>query len=855
MRKNISHTLSEFFSSKTLLVGVLIFAVLFLPLHVVQAGGLADAIAGAIMNYLALGLSVVFGALAAIVKLMAELISSGMEAAIRAFINIPVSPSNLGTPLAIREAWATVRNLVNIVFILILTFIGLATILRLQTYQMQKTLPSLIIVAILINFSGVLVGFVADIGSVITKALLNLDCPTGESCPVGKWSIGGDLSKLVGLAGLGTSIISIIYYTISLLIYFIVVLLFGIRTLVLWTLAILAPIAFAAYILPGTKKYWTQWLGQLIQWSIIGIPISLTLYLAKLVITPDKFDPNTLGFSGAITGFFAPLTALFLLFTGVTLSMQLAPAGAQGVINMGKKAGLGAYKKAWKVTRDRIPEGARRTMERMATGENPAWGQGHAGLGGFLLRRAAGATGYTRRATGGLAKSAVIGGEQADAEKAKAKASKQDVVSNMKDLRQTGSVAERTAIMDAMRQKNQIKDALNPDIVGANNVLRQNEATSVYQKAHRMRNSDLTEGLERSFVNQDWRDANGNTVNLVDANGNPVAARDAQGNVRQDAQGNTIYRRRKVADEFADITDRITANSIDPNDRTQGGLDRRDREERRYESFADKVIGEAKTADEIKALQKNWWNNDDLMNAAHRFWGGSQTSQAATNFGRDFVNRLEATKKDASWYFELEEIRDSGGNLSYTPRNLAMPRYLASSTAQGLGIAPLEGAATPPQANAMTQLANAWAPHIANAGIQNEYTELQAILRDRNELQIMRRVPNTGPAQAVLLQQIQNRRTALQNDLTALLGQYPELRTVIARTEEFLDRGAGGQRRGGGAPGVQQPPPGGGPGGPGGAPQQPPSPAGPSTTGPTPTGPRGQQTRRRRRRGGRRQTP
>src|SRR3989338_5568017 len=264
------------------LVVILLFS--FVPLHFAQAG-LPNAIAGAILNIVTFIPNAIIGVLAEVIKLIAELLASGMEANIKLLIDIPVSPNNPGTPLAIREGWATVRNLVNIVFILILTLIGLATILRIQSYQLQKTLPSLVIMAILINFSGVLVGFVVDIGSVVTRAILNLD-PV-----VGAWDIGGDLSKLGigGVAGLGTSLVSIVYYVLSLLIYFVVILLFGIRTLVLWTLTILSPIAFAAYILPGTKKYWTQWLQQLIQWSILGIPISLTLYLAKQVINPEQF--------------------------------------------------------------------------------------------------------------------------------------------------------------------------------------------------------------------------------------------------------------------------------------------------------------------------------------------------------------------------------------------------------------------------------------------------------------------------------------------------------------------------------------------------------------------------------------
>ena len=684
--------------------------------------------------------------------------------------SIGIVPGAVGTPPFVELGWQFTRNLVNALFILILVFIGLATILRIQSYQLQRTLPSLLIIALLVNFSGVFVGLIVDMGNLISNFFLSavgqFSFQTfGNILTTGQTAI----KELDFWQSITYAFVMAIFYMVAALIFFVVFLLFFVRTVVLWTLTILAPLAFAAFVLPATKKYWSQWLGQLIQWSIIGIPIGFFLYLSNTVLQlpndlPGNLSGNLLGSDPVLTGvgaslgsliasILSPIVGLALLAIGVTLSMQMAPAGAQGIIKFGTKAGVGigkfAGRRAWKPVRDRLPEGGKKWIERLSTAENPKWGQGKGGLGSMGQRAAAGVAGWGRRAAGQRLKSTVIEGEQQDAAKAKDQAMKQDVIKNLHDLRQTGSPAERTAIMDAMRQKDQIKDALNPDIAGIDNVLKQSEATGVYQKARQTRNMDLVEGLERAFVNEDW-----------------------------------------AMSAFASTTDNITANAVDPNDQTQGGLDRKDREERGYTSFADKVIGEAKTSDEIKALQKNWWNNDDLMNAAHKFWGGSQTGQAATNFGRDFVNRLGATKKDAAWYFELEKRTGSDGKVMHAPRNVAMPTYLASSAAQGLGIAPLGGVTTTTQANDMTQLANAWAPHFSK--VQNQYQELQAILEDQGELEIIRRVPGTRRTQNTLRQRIQTRRTNLRNDITALLAQYPELKTLLARTEEsFIRRKVG----------------------------------------------------------------
>jgi hypothetical protein len=214
------------------------------------------------------------------------------------------------------------------------------------------------------------------------------------------------------------------------------------------------------------------------------------------------------------------------------------------------------------------------------------------------------------------------------------------------------------------------------------------------------------------------------------------------------------------------------------------GLDRRDAEERGYTSSAQKIIGEAKTADAIKALQKGWWNNKDLMDAAHKFWAGNQTSQAATTFGRDFLNQLETTKRSADWYFEIDSV-------TKRPRNIAMARYFASSAAQGLGISPLEGLAGPPDINRRAAVANAWAPHVEKLG--NDYLKFQGAMRAKNRLEQGQRIGTLLPAQMNQLRQdVRRYYTELETELKG--NTDAAVRTLWLRVENTIrpSPGAGG---------------------------------------------------------------
>ncbi|MBI1984966.1 MAG: hypothetical protein HYS60_02535, partial [Candidatus Wildermuthbacteria bacterium] len=290
-------------------------------------------LSGKALNIGATIINSVVALITAALKDIALALTKTMNRVIEYFMSIPVSPSNDDAPPFVHSAWNIMRHFVDSLFILILALIGFATILRIQSYQFQKTLPALLIIVLLINFSGVLVGFVVDIGNVITNYFL-----TEAGGPPWQNTIR-EVPNWGGADALALNIVQIVYYFVSILIYLTVMLLFGLRTIVLWALAIISPIAFALYILPATRRYWNQWWQQLIQWALLGIPISIFIFLASEVVEAGSIKnyanvPEGLG--GVIVSLLAPLTTLFLLFYGVTLSMQLAPAGAKGVVKFGR---------------------------------------------------------------------------------------------------------------------------------------------------------------------------------------------------------------------------------------------------------------------------------------------------------------------------------------------------------------------------------------------------------------------------------------------------------------------------------------------------------------------------------------
>jgi hypothetical protein len=325
---------------------------------------------------LGIAAGIAYGAMLAL-----SLVATGIFALIK-----PLILATLSVPVAgpeavavVQEGWRFSRDIVSMFFIVIIAFIGLATTLRWRTYQMQKTLPALLIIALLINFSGLLVGLMVDMANILTVAFLNpiavTDVITGplgaaaeelwetiQEIPIGLF--GDDpLTFFVNtlVAPVAGALAKAIFYLFFIIILLVILLLFVIRIGILWILTILAPFAFAAYILPSTRKFWTQWWEQLFQWAFMGVPMAFFLLLAMMVAStpPNLAITSNTWFGDILINFIQPSFVLLFLLVGFIISITFVPKGAQfvtssaqrGITTAGKVAGVATAKGGWKAAK------------------------------------------------------------------------------------------------------------------------------------------------------------------------------------------------------------------------------------------------------------------------------------------------------------------------------------------------------------------------------------------------------------------------------------------------------------------------------------------------------------------------
>ncbi|MDD2696817.1 MAG: hypothetical protein PHE52_01520 [Candidatus Pacebacteria bacterium] len=426
------------------------------------------------------------------------------------FLQIPITPANqsMGSDFVVRVGWEFSRDVVNMLFILILVFIGLATILKLREYEAKKTLPLLIIIALLINFSGVIVGFVVDLGNILTKFFFD---QAGEQVGLGAiWSnsstylidsmkavfsldgqffqnFGQTIGSFLGIVAYG--LILILFYGVATMIYFVILLIFFFRVLVLWILTILAPLAFASYILPNTRRWWSEWWQQLIQWSIIGIPIGFFLWISNWVMRntsalegAELFNKSALQsglscqFAVLIGSILAPTIAIVMLGVGAMLSMRMAPSSAQGLINFGKRAGMGAMKlgamAAGTALGRKVAPVSEKWGERLRQwGQKPLEAQGFLGKAGKytglaqLARFGARQTGKGLEVGGREVLSRIAGRDEAQIAEAEKKAANRNSADNINDAIKAKAMGNMNSYLGYI--KGTIKNGDTDDIVKA----------------------------------------------------------------------------------------------------------------------------------------------------------------------------------------------------------------------------------------------------------------------------------------------------------------------------------------------------------------------------------------------------
>lgn len=271
---------------------------------------------------------------------------------------LQIDSSYISTESGTYEGWNTFRNFANIFFAIILIIIILSQVtgIGVSNYGIKKTLPTLIIVAVLVNLSFFLCQILVDISNItgywLEDFLKNLTVSGGEGADeFGLGDLVGGLTSTL-LTGSGTVLgatiavktweIWLLPFVLALLVSLIGVLFFYIllaaRQAIIIILIVISPLAFICYALPNTKKLFDRWWkifsALLILYPICGALMGGGIFASRLLI---KTDTNS---------FFFKLVAVLLqvvpfFFIPTLLRSAFSALGALGmrVSNFGRNLG------------------------------------------------------------------------------------------------------------------------------------------------------------------------------------------------------------------------------------------------------------------------------------------------------------------------------------------------------------------------------------------------------------------------------------------------------------------------------------------------------------------------------------
>lgn len=280
---------------------------------------------------------------------------------------LTVQPVQTTQDNALYRAWSFMRNFANIAFVIAFLIIiySQLTSMGLSNYGIKRTLPRLIVAAVLVNISYWVCAVAIDLSNILGYSMQDIFISLrnhlvgaeGNSWHLSSWkSLAGFILSggTAAVAG-GIGIYSIIAGTVGGALYLLLPILVGAlmavlvallvmaaRQAIITIMVILSPLAFVAYLLPNTEKYFDKWKDLFLTMLIMFPAFSIIFggaQLAGVAIIQNADSINTLLLGMAVQVAPVAITPLLLKFSGSLLGRiaGIANNPNRGLIDRSRK--------------------------------------------------------------------------------------------------------------------------------------------------------------------------------------------------------------------------------------------------------------------------------------------------------------------------------------------------------------------------------------------------------------------------------------------------------------------------------------------------------------------------------------
>ena len=193
---------------------------------------------------------------------------------------------------AVTVGWVMIRDITNMIFVIVLLVISFGTILGLEQYEYKKLLVKLLMAAIVVNFSRIICGLIIDVGQVVMITFVNGIAATASGNLVNMFHVdkifqlsSGNSARVGTYSEIFIASVAAVTFSVIMLVTmltFLFVLLA--RMVVLWILIVLSPFAFVLNVLPQTEKYASEWWGQFGGHVLAGPVVVFFLWLSFVTV-------------------------------------------------------------------------------------------------------------------------------------------------------------------------------------------------------------------------------------------------------------------------------------------------------------------------------------------------------------------------------------------------------------------------------------------------------------------------------------------------------------------------------------------------------------------------------------------
>lgn len=290
-------------------------------------------------------------------RFLATITDKAFDALQVLFVIRPLAPESQAGE-ALYASWSVFRNIANVAFIIAILAIVLSyvTSMGIDNYGIKRMLPRIVVAAILVNVSYFICILAVDIANILGDSLqkvLIAIAPSGSDPNFAQdaWVTIVENVLVVGAGGAAVAGAAI-YASFAALVpmltsvalsLLLTVFLLTARYAIILILIIIAPLAFVAYLLPNTQKWFSKWLSSFTMLLAL-YPIIAVIYggstLAGLIVIGSAVETQSLtlvAFGLAIQALPLAITPLIMKLGGGILNRFGGVVSSQGLFKNTKQ--------------------------------------------------------------------------------------------------------------------------------------------------------------------------------------------------------------------------------------------------------------------------------------------------------------------------------------------------------------------------------------------------------------------------------------------------------------------------------------------------------------------------------------